>query len=322
MATVHRHEPSIYYYTFAPHDPALRINSGDRVIAKTVDAGHWDSNGDPLAEELRHARPDTEFRQSNPQVGPYYVEEAEVGDVLRVRILRVDLNRSWAFSRFNPGFGNLGVEDFPGGPTGLNEPLPQKYYHWELDHDSHTATLELPESKLGSITIPCQPFLGCIGVAPRFGEHISTLSSANHGGNMDCVETQPGTTVYLPVFVKGAYLQFADVHAAQGDGELCGVALETTAEVEVEVGVCKASEPINWPRFEDNEWIMVAANARPLMDAYRIAHVELIRWLARDYGFDLWEAFQVVSQVGRTRVGNVVDPNYTVVAKFPKRYLP
>ena len=134
MATVHRHEPSIYYYTFAPHEPALRIHSGDRVIVQTVDAGHWDSNGEQLAEELRQSRADTEFRQSNPQVGPYYVEEAEVGDVLRVHIRRVDLNRSWAFSRFNPGFGNLGVEDYPGGPTGLNEPLPQKYYHWELDH--------------------------------------------------------------------------------------------------------------------------------------------------------------------------------------------
>lgn len=322
MATLHRHEPSIYYYTFGPNEPALRINSGDSVIVQTVDAGHWDRNGDELAAEKRFSRPDTEYRQANPQVGPYYVEEADVGDILCVRIHRVDLNRDWAFSRYNPGFGNMGVEDYPGGPTGLNEPLPQKYYHWEIDLESQKATLDLPESKLGSITIPCHPFLGCIGVAPRFGEHISTLSSANHGGNMDCVETGPGTTIYLPVFVKGAYLQLADVHAAQGDGELCGVALETCAEVEVEVEVRKSGGPIYWPRFEDDEWIMVAANTRPLMDAYKIAHVELIRWLAGDYGFDLWDAFQVVSQVGRTRVGNVVDPNFTVVAKFPKQYLP
>ena len=290
---------------------------------QTVDAGHWDRNGEELAAEKRYSRPDTEFRQANPQVGPYYVEEAEVGDILCVRIHRVDLNRDWAFSRYNPGFGNMGVEDYPGGPTGLNEPLPQEVLPLgNRPREPNGELWTLPESKLGSITIPCHPFLGCIGVAPRFGEHISTLSSANHGGNMDCVDTGPGTTVYLPVFVKGAYLQFADVHAAQGDGELCGVALETCAEVEVEVEVRKSGGPIYWPRFEDDEWIMVAANTRPLMDAYKIAHVELIRWLASDYGFDLWDAFQVVSQVGRTRVGNVVDPNFTVVAKFPKQYLP
>ncbi|RJS85310.1 hypothetical protein CW702_01315 [Candidatus Bathyarchaeota archaeon] len=137
---------------------------------------------------------------------------------------------------------------------------------------------------------------------------------------MDCVETKEGATLYLPVFVHGAYLAFGDVHAAQGDGELCGTALEVSANVRLRIEVVKGWE-INWPRIEDEEYIMVAGSSRPLMEAYKIAHVELLSWLVNDYGFDKWEAIQVLSQVGTCRIGNVVDPNYTVVAKFPKKYL-
>jgi len=138
---------------------------------------------------------------------------------------------------------------------------------------------------------------------------------------MDCVETKEGTTLYLPVFVKGAYLYFGDVHAAQGDGELTGVALEVSADVKLKIDLIKGKS-IEWPRLEDEEFIMVAGSSRPLMEALKIAHIELIRWLVEDYGFDRWEAFEVLSQVGKCRVGNVVDPCYTVVAKFPKKYLP
>ena len=80
--------------------------------------------------------------------------------------------------------------------------------------------------------------------------------------------------------------------------------------------------PIAWPRVEDRSHIMVAASTRPLIDAFKIAHTDLIRWLTADYGFDTWEAYQLLTQVGTARVGNIVDPNFTVVAKFPKKYLP
>ena len=114
---------------------------------------------------------------------------------------------------------------------------------------------------------------------------------------------------------------FGDVHAAQGDGEICGVGLETTADVTIKVDVLK-DKKLRWPRLEDETHIMVAASTRPLIDAFRIAHADMVEWLSTDYGFDEWEAFQVLSQVGTARVGNVVDPKYTVVAKFPKKYLP
>ncbi len=112
-----------------------------------------------------------------------------------------------------------------------------------------------------------------------------------------------------------------DGHAAQGDGEICGTGLECPLEVTVKVDVIKGKS-INWPRFEDDEHIMVAGSTRPVIDAFRSAHVELINWLVEDYGFDRWDALQLVSQVGVARIGNVVDPKYTVVAKFPKKYLP
>lgn len=126
--------------------------------------------------------------------------------------------------------------------------------------------------------------------------------------------------MYLPAFVEGGLVFVGDVHAAQGDGEICGVGLETTADVTLHFDLIE-DKPIRWPRLEDDEWIMVAASTRPLIDAYRIAHAEMVEWLVSDYGFDRWEAFQVLSQVGRARVGNVVDPKYTVVSKFPKAYL-
>lgn len=128
-------------------------------------------------------------------------------------------------------------------------------------------------------------------------------------------------TIYFPVFVDGGYLSFGDVHAAQGDGEIYGTALETTAEVTLTIDVTWGKS-IGWRRFEDEDFIMVAGSARPLLDAFNIAHVEMIRWLTADHGFDQEEASLLLSQVGRCRVGNVVDVNYTVVAKFPKTYLP
>jgi len=203
----------------------------------------------------------------------------------------------------------------------LNEPLPEIRFDWELDLQKNVGRLRLKKSKTKAAEVPLHPFLGSIGVAPRFGRVETSMAPGEYGGNMDCVETKAGTLLYLPVFAKGAYLAFGDVHAAQSDGELCGVAIETTAEVRVTVNVIK-KKTIDWPRLEDQTHIMTAGSARPLMDAVRIAQRELLEWLVADYGFDRWEGWQVMSQVSTMRIGNIVDPLYTVVAKFPKRYLP
>ena len=117
--------------------------------------------------------------------------------------------------------------------------------------------------------------------------------------------------------VAGQRTYFGDGHALQGDGEICGSGLETTMDVTLQFDLVKGKR-IRWPRYEDAEDIMVAGSGRPLVDAFRIAQVELIEWLVSEYGFEKMEAYQIVSQVGRSRIANVVDPNYTVMAKFPK----
>ncbi len=203
----------------------------------------------------------------------------------------------------------------------LNEPVPDKQFDWQIDLKRNVGILELQKSTVRRIEIALHPFVGSIGVAPRFGCVETSLTSGEYGGKMDCIETKEGTTLYLPVWVRGAYLAFGDVHAAQGDGEICGVALEITAEVTLRFEVIKG-KGIEWPRLEDNTHIMTVGNGRPLIDCVRIAQVELVEWLVNDYGFDKWDALQVISQTGTMRIGNVVDPNYTVVAKFPKKCLP
>lgn len=316
-----RYKPTKYYYTFGPHEPALKLKPGDTLVTTTLDSEGNDVNGEMVSPDMAQSSDVTEFYEANPLTGPFYVEGAKLGDTLALHIESINLTRDYAISKFPPGFGVLNIEDRIAGPTGLGDPLPEMFFRWELDLERSIGTLELPGSSMGKIDIPLHPFLGCLGVAPRFGETINSLTPAENGGNMDCVETKQGTTVFLPVFVEGGLFMFGDVHAAQGDGEICGVGLETTAEVTIKVDVIKGKD-INWPRLEDETHIMVAASTRPLIDAFRIAHAEMVRWLAADYGFDKWEAFQVLSQVGTARVGNVVDPKYTVVAKFPKKYLP
>ncbi len=317
--TIHKFEPGVYYYTFGPNEPALTVKSGDIVVVATRDARGFDEKMAPILAEQKQRSDVTLFRESNPLVGPIYVAESRPGDTLAVTIQEIKLNRNYAWSRHIARFGFLTGEG-PGKELLLSEPVPESKFDWQLDLERNVGVLELKESRLKRIEIPLHPFLGSIGVAPRFGRVEMSLTPGEYGGNMDCIETKAGTTLYLPVWVSGAYLAFGDVHAAQGDGEICGVALETTAEVTVKLEIIKG-RGIEWPRLEDDTHIMTTGSGRPLMDCIRIAEVELVKWLVDEYGFEKWEAFQVISQVATIRIGNVVDPNYTVVVKFPKKYL-
>ena len=317
---IHRFKPKKYYNTYGPNEPSYHVKPGDTVIAPTVDAGGGDDKGNPISDDMKHVIRGTQLSSSNPLTGPFYVEGAEVGDTLVVEIQKIQLTRESAWSRIMPGFGSL-TEETPGRRLLYNEPLESKSYEWKLDLKKSIGTLELSHSLLREASIPLHPFIGSIGVAPRFGRVEMSLAPGEYGGNMDCVDTCEGVQLHLPVFADGGYLVFGDVHAAQGDGELCGVALETSAEIQVKLDVIK-EYAIDWPRIIDEKWIMTIGNSRPLMEAYKISHYELVKWLCDDYGFDKMDALQLLSQVGRCRVGNVVDPNYSVVAKFPKSYLP
>ncbi len=310
----HTFKPTKYYYTYdAKHKPVLKLNPGDTLITTTLDAfGNKVTSADQRASEIIH------LPKVNDQTGPFFVEGAEPGDILVLHLVEVKPDRDFAVSTHLPNFGALTGETYT---AMLNDPIPEKTYIWKLDTEKNIGILNLKNSSIDTIEIPLAPFLGTIGVAPNYGEAVLSLTPAEHGGNMDCVETKEGTTLYFPVFVEGGLFMLGDGHAAQGDGEICGTGLECPMKVTLKVDVIKR-KTINWPRFEDDKFIMVASSTRPVIDAFRSAHVEMIRWLVEDYGFDKWDALQLVSQVGTARIGNVVDPKYTVVAKFPKKYLP
>lgn len=300
--TRHTFKPTVGHPTFAKREPVLRIKPGDIVDTESL-WGEW-------YERAGGAWPG--------EVGPFYIEGAAPGDALVVKVLRLRLNRDVAISTHNPTFGTLVADRFT--PM-LTDPVPPQRFIWKINRAKNTATLELPKSRLGQVEVQLSPMLGRLATAPRGQESFDGLWPGYFGGNMDSPDAREGVTVYLPVFHEGALFYFGDVHALQGDGEICGSGLETTAEVTFQFDLIK-NKQIGWPRFENDEYIMVAGSGRPLIDAYRTAYVELIKWLVSDYGFDRWEAYQLTSQVGVTRVANVVDPHYTVMAKFPKKYLP
>jgi acetamidase/formamidase len=138
---------------------------------------------------------------------------------------------------------------------------------------------------------------------------------------MDTPEMSAGTTCYLGVNVEGALFSLGDGHARQGEGETCGVAVETAMNTVMVIDLLKGV-PCPWPRLENDSHIMTAGSARPLEDAFRIAQTELIHWMAGQYGMDVMDAYQLVSQGVEAPLANVVDVNYTSIAKMPKRYLP
>ena len=301
-AATHRFKPTVGHPTFAVRPPVLTVQPGDVVESESLWGEWYEKEGGKWPGE----------------VGPIAIAGAEPGDTLVVDILKVQPNRDTAVSTQGGRFGAL----VPDSRTAfLNDPFPRGRYVWRLDRARMTGTVDLPGSALKQVTVPLRPMLGRVATAPEDEEEFDGIWPGPFGGNMDTSDVREGTRVYLPVFHPGALFYFGDGHALQGDGEVCGSGLETSMEVAFRFDLIK-KKAIEWPRLEDAEYLMVAGSARPLSDALRIAFVELIDWLVADYGFDKADAYQLVSQTAVVRVANMVDPLYTVVAKFPKRHLP
>ena len=298
------HQQGPYCYTYSPfHPEQARVKSGEKVCIHTVDA--FENKTTPDVEVFSDI---CEYPFLNPQTGPILIEGAEVGDTLIVKIHDIEPTRDHAVTGLVPFFG--GLTSTRPDPM-LQDPLEEQW-------------LFLPFVEGGvqfddSIVIPYEPFMGTMGVAPQI-EAVNALTPDYYGGNMDCVETRPGNEVWFPVLVPEAHFFTGDAHASQGDGELTGVALEIPSRVTVTFEL-KKGYPIQWPRIVSEDFLMVAGSARPLDAAARIAWVELIEWLAKDYGFDRLKAYHLLGQVGQMRLGNMVDPKFTMVAKMPRKYL-
>ncbi len=299
-------EQGKYHYVYGPYaDPVLRIRPGDLVVAETLDAfeGQLRTEDDSPSAILN-------FPFLNPQCGPIAVEGAEKGDVLAVRILSIEPRGA------QPAGTTALIPEF-GGLVGtahtalLNEPLPERVKKLNVTREGIRFN--------DRITLPYEPFIGTLGVSPEI-EAVSSLQPDYWGGNMDMPDVGPGAVAYFPVHRADAYLYLGDCHATQGDGELCGVAVEIASTTTVQVDLIK-NWPITWPRLENDRFIMAIGSGRPMEDAVRIAYRELVRWLVDDYGWDRLEAYFFLTQAGRVRLGNMVDPKYTLGASVLKHYL-
>jgi acetamidase/formamidase len=147
-----------------------------------------------------------------------------------------------------------------------------------------------------------------------------SITPAAHGGNMDTPEMRAGVTAYFPVNVPGGMLSVGDGHARQGEGEVCGTAVEAAMDTVVVVDLVKGQAPVS-PRIESDEHLMTTGSARPLEDAYRMSQLDLVGWTGLLLGLEELDAYQLVSQAGLAPAGNVVDTNYTMVGKLPKTVL-
>jgi acetamidase/formamidase len=299
---LHRFTPTYYFSTIGSHEPVLRIADGDTVITQTIDSGGGDHTGGQV------------HRGGNPQTGPFYVEGAEPGDALAVRLDSITPNR-------RHGITATVIAELILDPEFVRTLPEQQLVNWDVDVAAGTVTLVEPETSLGRLSLPLAPMLGCFGVAPPGGQAISTATSSVHGGNMDYRGHMAGVTVYFPVAVPGALFHLGDGHAIQGDGEIVGTGVEISMDVEFTVSVIKRSN-IVWPRTENDDYIMAIGNARPLDEALQAATTELVRWLAHDYGMDTRAASILLGQTIEYDIANVFDPAYTVVAKLSKRWLP
>jgi acetamidase/formamidase len=253
----------------------------------------------------------------NPLAGPFYVEGAEPGDTLAVKILDLQVDGDTGVGAFSPGFGSINSSHYT--PM-LGGELPERVWFYHIDHAANTATFKAIDTDF-SVKIPMHPFFGCIGVAPANGEARSSIVPAEFGGNMDSPEASVGNTVYFPVNVKGGLFYIGDGHAAMGDGEAAGSAIEVPLKARVQLSVIKGRK-IDWPQFENDEAIMTVGAYRPLEDATRIALTELVHWIHKDYGLSELDAYELLSKVAKIHLNEMVDPNYVVVASVEKKYLP
>ncbi len=296
----------VFHYTIGPYSqPVLHIAPGDRVIVDTRDA----FDGQIVTEQdLPSAKLRVPFL--NPQNGPIMIAGAEKGDVVAVHIetmLPRGANPRGTCCLI-PRFGALTGTHFT---ALLNEPLPEITRKIDLDEDGVYWSQR--------VTLPYRPHIGTLSLSPEI-DSINSLTPDNHGGNMDVPDMGPGSVTYLPVRSPGARLFIGDAHACQGDGEVCGTAVEYASRTTIHVDLIKAWA-IDWPRLETEHQIMAIGSARPLEDATRIAYHELVLWMAREYGYDQWDAYMMLSQCGKVRLGNFVDPKYTVAAGVEKKYL-
>lgn len=297
-------EPQQFYRNFSGEiPPVLHIFPGDTVRTWTVDAGGVDKQGK------------RRVLGGNPETGPFYVEGAFPGDTLIVELKRVQLNRDTAESGSEISYNGV-TSDYVHDAK-YDAKFASK---WTLDRENGVATVAKPTARLKNYTVKLRPMLGCLAVAPPSRQSFRTGYLGSFGGNMDYSEIREGVTVYLPVYQPGALLFLGDGHAAQGDGELTGDALETSMDVEFTVDLVK-NFSTDGPRAKNDDFLMSMGIGGSLGEAMREATAQLARWIEKDYKLNANESAVVLGTALRYDIAEVVDPRYHVVAKLPRKAL-
>jgi acetamidase/formamidase len=306
-----------FHYTFGPHEPALRIRPGTALRVVCPDSDNELADGTLLPASRRHR--EENVVEGNPMAGPILVQGAHPGSTLVVRIEKIHLDRRKGQTGLAPAHGTVPSDMLTANAGDGGVEVPRHLYTWDIDVAGSVARLT---NALGDrpIAVPLQPFVGCIGVCPADGRAISTLFCGHHGGNMDIPLLRPGTTLFFPVFQAGALLMLGDIHAAQGEGEVIGGAIETSGLVDCTVTVQNTHCPAA-PRLADSSRIAAVGIGADVRDAIQRACAGLVDWLS-ELRMNRWDAYVLASQTMRIVTGGLNLAPYSAAACIPRSVLP
>lgn len=280
--------------------PVATVQSGAVVEVHTMEAsdGQFDAGSTVADVET------LSFDPIHPLTGPVAVEGASPGDVLAVTLLDIEVEE-WGWAAIVPGFGFLADR--------FSEP-----YYMGFDIDPDASRIRFNDR----ISVPLAPFPGVMGVAPATDSMLATIPPRANGGNMDNRHMIEGTTIYFPVFVEGANFSIGDTHAAQGDGEVSGTAIEAGMRIRYRIEVVDGARPIEEPQYETDDYYAVTAFATTLDEAAVKATTYMIDYLTAEHGLTPEEAYILCSIAGDLKISEVVDvPHMLVSMHMPKDVL-
>lgn len=310
------HKSERYHLTIGPHKPVRRLQAGQKVRVEVPDCDGVGSDGNVL-DAGRFFKFDRNTAIANPVVGPFYIEDAKVGDTITVFLHEITIDRTFGRTGISSSQINLPLKmlSFDRG-VNSNLSVPEEIVKWQINSKADSARLCLRSSKKKYVEIPVEPFIGCIAVAPSSGEFVSPLDSGEYGGNLDVSGVDVKTRISMPVLVDGACLFLGDIHAAQGDGEYIGGGIEVGGKIVFSVEITKNQET-PWPRIENDNFIGCIGTGSNIDQALAVAFSQLVFWLSSEYGFDKWEAMHLLSQVVTANPGN----HKTGICRIAKKYI-
>ena len=293
-------KPGTFHLSYGIHPEQILVEAGQTIATILVDAHGFDQNMHPASGS------------PNPLTGPFVIPGASPGKALAITIESLTPNRSrgWASKDIHPNLRYAADRTIR---------YPKEYVDWEIDLE-RKISYPLGGYFTDHLEIPIQPVLGCIGVAPGAQEAIPSIDSGPFGGNLDYPRIMTGATIYLPIFIEGAYLFIGDAHAIQGAGEITGNGIEVSCDITFTILVVEMNN--RYPRGEDATHLFSLGIADTLDEACRIATGDMEAWLGSQFGMSKDQIGILLGQLVSYEVGNFVSKTYCVSCLIPKQYIP